>query len=185
MVLENMFPPIPSELIVPLAGFVSSQGEITLTGVIIAGTLGSLVGAMLLYYGGRLAGGPRLRRWSAKHGRWIGLTPDDLEKSDRWFKRYGGWTVLFGRLIPGVRSLISVPAGAARMSVPVFLIFTTVGSAVWTTALACAGRALGRNYDRVEKFLGPISMGVVVTLLALWIIRAVRQGRNHSRRTAR
>jgi membrane protein DedA with SNARE-associated domain len=173
MLLENVFPPIPSELIIPLAGFVSTQGRLSLVGVILAGTAGSVLGALVLYYIGRRLGGDGLRRWCDAHGRWIGLSRADLEKSDRRFERHGSMIVLFGRLIPGVRSLISIPAGAARMSLGVFLSFTIIGSAAWTTLLAFAGRLLGQNYERVEHVIGPISTGVVVVLVGWWLFRVI------------
>ena len=177
MFLENVFPPIPSELIVPLAGFVSTQGGLSLLGVIVAATVGSVVGAIALYYVGRAVGGDRLRRWCDSHGYWIGLSRADLDKSDAWFEKRGAWTVLLGRVVPGVRSLISIPAGVSSMNLPVFLIFTTIGSAVWSTALALAGRALGRNYETVEHVIGPISTTIVVAIVVLWLVRGIRQRR--------
>lgn len=174
MLLENVFPPIPSELIMPLAGFVSTEGELSFFALALAGTLGSVLGAIALYYAGRWAGEERLRRWSDRHGRWIGLTPGDLDKSHKWFERHGGKTVLFCRLIPGVRSLISIPAGVAEMKLHSFLIYTTIGSAIWTTALAAAGRALGRNYEQIEKVIGPISTAIVVGVVLVIVIRAFR-----------
>ena len=177
MLLENVFPPIPSELIIPLAGFVSTQGKLSLLGVILAGTLGSVLGAVALYYVGKKLGGERLKSWADGHGKWIGLSREDLEKSDRWFERHGSKTVLFGRLVPGVRSLISIPAGISDMRLPVFLVYTTLGSAVWTAALAIAGRALGRNYEQVEHVIGPISTAVVVGIIVSLVIRAIRKSR--------
>jgi membrane protein DedA with SNARE-associated domain len=174
MLLENVFPPIPSELIVPLAGFLSTQGNLSLVGVILAGTAGSVAGAIVLYYLGRSTGGKRLRAWSDRHGRWVGLSSADLDKSDEWFNRHGARTVLLGRVVPGVRSLISIPAGVSKMKLPVFLLYTTFGSAVWTTALAFAGRALGRNYEQVEHVIGPISTAVVVGIIAFMVIRGFR-----------
>jgi membrane protein DedA with SNARE-associated domain len=181
MLLENVFPPIPSELIIPLAGFVSTQGKLSLIGVIVAGTVGSVLGAVLLYYVGRWTGGDRLRRWCDAHGRWVGLSRADLDKSDKWFRERGSWTVLFGRVIPGVRSLISIPAGAASMDLRVFLFFTTLGSLLWTAALASAGRLLGRRYEQVEHVIGPISTAVVVGIVVIWIVRGFRQSRRASR----
>jgi membrane protein DedA with SNARE-associated domain len=177
MFLENVFPPIPSELIIPLSGFVSTQGKLTLTGVIVAGTLGAVIGAVLLYYLGRKIGGERLRRWCDAHGRWIGLSRSDLDKSDTWFERHGAKTVLFGRLVPGVRSLISIPAGVSSLKMPVFLFYTTIGSAAWTAALAVAGRLLGRNYEQVEHVIGPISTAIVVGIVVTLLIRGFRQRR--------
>ena len=174
MLLENVFPPIPSELIMPLAGFISTQGQLSFLGLVIAGTLGSVIGAIVLYYAGRWIGGERLRRWSDRHGRWVGLSSRDLDKSDDWFKRHGAKTVLFGRVVPGVRSLISIPAGVSSMDLRVFLLYTTFGSAIWTTVLAYAGRLLGRNYEQVEHVIGPISTAVVVGIILTLVIRGFR-----------
>lgn len=174
MLLENVFPPIPSELIMPLAGFLSTQGELSLPGLVIAGTAGSVAGAIVLYYAGRRIGGERLRHWADGHGRWIGLTRADLDKSDKWLKRHGAKTVLLGRVVPGVRSLISIPAGVSGMDLRVFLVYTTAGSVVWTSLLAFAGRLLGRNYEQVEHVIGPISTAVVVGIVLTVVIRAFR-----------
>jgi membrane protein DedA with SNARE-associated domain len=181
MFLENVFPPIPSELIMPLAGFFSTTGELSLWGTILAGTVGSVLGAVPLYYLGKYAGETRLRRWLDRRGKWIGLSSADLEKSRRWFDQHGAKTVLFCRLIPGVRSLISIPAGIAGMNLGVFVGFTTVGSAVWTAVLAFAGRALGGNYEQVERVVGPISTGVIVLIVGTILFRAFRL--RHARAT--
>ncbi len=177
MILENVFPPIPSELIMPLAGFISTQGELSLPLVIAAGTAGSVLGAIPLYLLGRWAGEERLRRWIERHGRWIGVSPQDYTKSRDWFERHGRKTIFFCRLVPGIRSLISVPAGVAKMKIGIFLLYTTLGSAIWSGLLAGAGRALGGNYEQVEKVIGPISTGVVVSLVLVFVYRAVRHGR--------
>lgn len=174
MVLENVFPPIPSELIIPLSGFVSTQGRLSIAGVIIAGTLGSVIGAIVLYYVGKGIGAKRLRSWTQSHGRWIGLSTRDLDKSDGWFLRHGAKTVLLGRLVPGVRSLISIPAGVAGLDFRVFLLYTTLGSAIWTAGLAFAGRLLGRNYEQVEHVVGPVSTAVVVGIIVVLVVRGVR-----------
>jgi membrane protein DedA with SNARE-associated domain len=145
--------------------------------VIIAGTVGSVAGAVLLFYAGRAIGELRLRRWTEAHGRWIGLSTGDLDKSERWFKRHGAKTVLLARLVPGVRSLISIPAGVAGMNLGVFLLFTTIGCALWMTALAFAGRLLGQNHEMVERVLGPVSTTVVVGILLTMIVRGIRSRR--------
>jgi membrane protein DedA with SNARE-associated domain len=177
MIIENVFPPIPSELIMPLAGFFSSTGDLLLVGVIVAGTIGSMIGALPLYYAGKVAGEKRVRRWCDRHGKWIGLSGRDVDKAGRWFERHGAVTVLFCRLVPGVRSLISVPAGVAGMSVGLFLVFTMVGSAIWTAALAFAGRALAHNYEAVEKVVGPISTAVIGGIVVFIVVRAIRERR--------
>ncbi len=177
MFLENVFPPIPSELIMPLAGFFSTRGELSLVGIIAAGTFGSVLGALPLYYAGTIAGPERLRRWCERHGKWVGFTGHDLDKSRTWFERHGAKTVLFCRMVPGVRSLISVPAGVARMPLGRFLLYTTIGSVGWTAILAGAGKALGGNYEQVERVIGPVSTGIVGLIVATILVRAIRQHR--------
>lgn len=180
MFLENVFPPIPSELIVPLAGFFSTTGDMSVAGIIIAGTLGTVLGALPLYYLGRIAGEERLRRWCDRHGHWIGVSGRDLDKSKRWFDRHGAKAVLFCRIVPGIRSFISIPAGLVGMPLPQFLLYSTIGSAVWTTVLALAGRALGNNYEQVEKVVGPVSTTVLIGIVAAIAIRAIRQHRRRA-----
>ncbi len=178
MFLENVFPPIPSELIMPLAGFFCTKGDFSLGLIILAGTAGSVLGAVPLFYIGRVAGEERLRRWCDRHGKWIGVSAHDLDKSNRWFERHGRKAVLLGRLVPGIRSLVSIPAGMSEMNLAVFLVFTAIGSAVWTAGLALAGRALGSRYDQVEKYISPISTVIVVGIVLTLVIRAVRQHRH-------
>jgi len=144
MFLENIFPPIPSELIMPLAGYWSTQGDISIVIVIVAGGIGSLLGVIPWYYAGRALGKERLKRFSEHHGRWLTLSPADIESADRWFREKGPLAVLFGRLVPTVRTLISVPAGIAQMPFAKFLIYSAIGSGIWTTALAMAGYLLGQ-----------------------------------------
>src|SRR5688500_6903492 len=118
MFLENVFPPIPSELIMPLAGFQASRGSMTFWGVVAAGTAGSVLGALPLYYLGRVVGRERLRQWVERHGHWLALSPKDLDSADGWFARHCGAAVFLCRLVPGVRSLISIPAGLHCMPLP-------------------------------------------------------------------
>ncbi|MEF2073859.1 DedA family protein [Consotaella aegiceratis] len=171
MFLENIFPPMPSELIMPLAGYQAAQGTLSIVGVIVAGTIGSLLGVVPWYYAGRLLGERRLRGLAERHGRWLTLGADDVDATQRWFRRRGPLAVLFGRLVPTVRTLISVPAGVARLSMPAFLVFSAVGSAIWTSALALAGYALGRNYEAVADYVGPVSN---VTLAVIVLAYAYR-----------
>jgi membrane protein DedA with SNARE-associated domain len=173
MFLENLFPPIPSELIMPLSGFTASRGNLNIAGVILAGTVGSVAGALFWFYVGRWVGDDRLKRWADRHGRWITMTARDVEKADRWFDRHCHWAVLAGRLIPTVRTLISIPAGIFEMGIRRFLIFSTVGTLIWSAALAGAGYALGSEYETVSRYLGPVSTGVVVLIAAVYLYRVV------------
>ena len=174
MFLENVLPPIPSELIMPLAGFLAAQGKLNLAGVIAAGTIGSVLGALPLYGLGRGLGQERLCRWSGRWGHWLAVSPEDIRKAADWFGRHGGKAVLLCRLVPGVRSLVSIPAGAARMPLVPFLVYTTVGTAVWTAALAWLGTILGQNYARVERYLGPVTYLVIGGIVIAFIVRAVK-----------
>jgi membrane protein DedA with SNARE-associated domain len=172
MFLENhLFPPIPSELIMPLSGFTASRGNLNIVGVIVAGSLGSVGGALFWYYVGRWVGDDRLKRWADRHGRWITMTARDVATADRWFDRHCHWAVLIGRLIPTVRTLISIPAGIFEMGVRRFLIFSTIGTLIWSAALAGAGYALGGEYETVSRYLGPVSTGVVVLIVAVYLYR--------------
>lgn len=176
MFVENLFPPLPSEMVVPFAGMAAAKdAKLQIGWVIVAGTAGSVLGAVVLYYLGAKIGPDRLRAWTEKHGCWIGVGPEDLDKGREWFDRHGGATVLFCRLIPGVRSVISIPAGVDRMNFAAFLGYTTVGSALWTALLAFAGRMLGQNYQQVEKFLDPITWVMLGGIVVLWVVRIVKR----------
>lgn len=166
MLLENVFPPIPSELIMPLAGFTAARGELSVPGVLLAGVAGSLAGALFWYQVGRWLGAERLKGWAARHGRWLTLSPGDVDQATGRFRRHGAVAVLVGRLIPAVRTLISVPAGIAGMGLPGFLLYSGVGTALWTGFLLAAGYLLEGQYQRVEGWVNPVA-NVVVALLAL------------------
>jgi len=173
MFLENVFPPIPSELIMPMAGFLVSQGEMNLAGVIAAGTLGTILGALPFYYAGKFLGLERLKQWADRYGRWFTVSPADIDESHRWFEKYGIWTVLLCRLIPGVRSLISIPAGINNMHMGQFLLYSTIGSAVWSTVLAIAGYMLGVNYSKVEVYVGPASKVILGAIVLIYLYRVI------------
>jgi membrane protein DedA with SNARE-associated domain len=174
MLLENVIPPLPSELIMPMAGFVAAGGKLTLVGVILAGTLGSVVGALPWYYLGRALGPDRLRAWAGKHGRWLTLTPAQVDRVDAWFQKHCGKAVFFGRLAPAVRTLISVPAGIFRMSLRRFLVFTALGSAAWSTALALAGHSLRDSFEQVSHVLNPATNVIVGTVVLVYLYRVIR-----------
>ena len=174
MFAENVFPPIPSELIMPLAGFSAAQGERNLLMVIIAGSIGSLLGALLWYYIGQKIGAERLERWAEKHGRWLTLSPKEVEQSCAWFNRHGGKAVFIGRLMPAVRTLISVPAGIAGMPLGSFLVYSTAGTIIWTALLATAGYFLESQYDKVAHWMNPVSNVVIGLIILGYLYRVVR-----------
>ncbi|HRY24471.1 MAG: DedA family protein [Geminicoccaceae bacterium] len=165
--LENVFPPIPSELILPLAGSVAGRGGISLVGAVVAATIGSVAGALGWYWVGWWLGLERLKSWAAKHGRWITLSPEEIERADAWFDRHSGKSVLIGRLIPTIRTLISVPAGISGMTLRRFLLFSTLGTAAWSALLIGAGYLLGEQYESVGNWLNPVS-NLVAAGLGLW-----------------
>lgn len=178
MLLENILPPIPSELIMPLAGFTITQGKFNFPYVILAGTLGSVLGALPWYWIGKHVGEKRLRQWIDRHGKWLTLSGKDIDRSKQWFNHYGSAVVFFGRCIPGIRTFISVPAGLEGMSLFPFLLYSTLGTLLWVSLLTCAGYLLGQNYQRVEQILGPAAGVVIAGLLIvviLWIVQRKRK----------
>lgn len=177
MFLENVFPPLPSELIMPMAGFTAARGELSFWGVVLAGTAGSVLGALPLYYIGRLVGEKRLTRWADKHGKWLTLSGDDIKKADDWFDEHGKKSVFLMRLVPGIRSLISIPAGISEMPVLMFMLFTAMGTLLWSLALAYLGSLLGENYKAVETYLKPATY-VILGLMVVFIIRWVMKRRH-------
>jgi membrane protein DedA with SNARE-associated domain len=166
MFLENLFPPIPSELIMPLGGFYVQQGKLAFIPVVLAGLLGTVLGALPWYGIGRLVNEERIERWLERHGRWIGISPQELHRSRNWFNRHGTALVFWGRLIPGIRTLISVPAGIEMMPFVPFLIWTTAGSLIWTLLLTVAGLLLGESYSNVEVWIEPVAKVIKVLLVA-------------------
>lgn len=173
MFLENVFPPIPSELIMPLAGFIVTRGEMTFIGVVAAGTFGSILGALPFYYAGKWFGMERLKWWADRYGRWLTVSSEDLDRGNAWFDRFGGITVLLCRLVPGIRSLISIPAGIANMHFGIFMLYTTIGTAVWSLLLAWAGYLLGVHYDKVEVYVGPASKVILGALVLVYLYRVI------------
>ncbi len=177
MFLENVFPPIPSELIMPLAGYAAAKGEANIFLVIVAGTAGSLAGALFWYGLGRLIDHERFKRFADRHGRFITMTRAEIERAGDWFDAYGQYAVLFGRLIPTVRTLISIPAGLSEMPVGRFLVYSGIGTAVWTTFLALFGYAVGSKYSALERWIDPISYGVIALIVAIYLWRIATFGR--------
>ena len=173
MALENIFPPIPSELIMPFAGFVVARGDLNLVGVLVAGTAGSIAGALPWYWGARKYGKERLKAFADRHARWMTVGSEDIDKAIAAFDRHGRSVVLFGRLIPAIRTLISVPAGLACMSWGQFLLYSTIGSLAWTGVLTGAGFLLESNYEQVGKYVDPVSKGIFAILLAWYVYRVI------------
>ena len=178
MLLENVFPPIPSELVMPLGGFYVQQGKLELVPVILAGLIGTVLGAWFWYGIGRLINEQRIEHWLERHGRWIGITPADLARSRRWFNRHGSAVVFWGRIIPGVRTLVSVPAGIELMPQLPFLAWTTAGSLIWIIVLTLLGQGLGAGYERVELWIEPITKLVKVLLVMAAVVAAGWIARN-------
>jgi len=178
MFAENVFPPIPSELIMPFAGFVAARGELNAIGVLVAGIVGSLLGAVPWYLAGRWLGNERLKRMADRHGRWLTVSRQDLERAEAWFHRYGLVSVVVGRLVPAVRTLISVPAGITRMHPIPFFAFSAVGTLVWTGLLVGSGYLLESQYERVAEWIDPFSKLVLGAIVATYLYRLVRQRRH-------
>jgi Uncharacterized membrane-associated protein len=175
--IENLFPPIPSEVILTFGGFMTTTSGMTVFGVVLASTLGSVAGAILLYGVGRVLSAERLEAIVVRYGAILRLKPEDIRKADAWFDRYGAWAVFFGRLVPLVRSLISIPAGSSGMRFATFLVLTTAGSLIWNTALVGFGAAVGASWETIVHYMDLYS-NVVYALLALggaavifWFVR--------------
>lgn len=182
MAIENVVLPLPSEIIMPLAGFVAAMGRMSLVGVIIAGTIGSVIGALPVYAFARIIGEERLSAWVDKHGRWLLLNRNHIKRADARFHRHGGMAVVVAQLIPGVRGLIAIPAGFARMNVVWFALTNLIGTAIWCTALAVAGNQLGAHFTAVDHIMGPIGWAVLAALVVAAVVWVWR--RRHGRRKA-
>jgi membrane protein DedA with SNARE-associated domain len=174
MFFENLFPPIPSEIIMPLAGFLAAQGRFSLVWVVAAGTLGSLIGAYFWYFiGQKLGKKDRLRRFASRHGRWLAMCPEDIDKASDWFQRHGRAAIFFSRLVPGARTLISVPAGVAGMNLLTFSLYTIFGTALWTLFLTACGYVLEQNYERVQNWLDPVTWVVVIGFSGFYLYKVI------------
>lgn len=170
--IENLFPPIPSEVILTFGGFMTTTSGMTIPGVIAAATLGSLAGAVLLYGIGRVLSAERLEAIVVRYGAILRLKPEDIRRADAWFDKYGAWAVFFGRLVPLIRSLISIPAGSSGMNFTTFLLLTTIGSLIWNTALVAIGAAVGASWDTIVHYMD-VYANIVYALLALGGIAAI------------
>lgn len=152
IVIENVFPPIPSELVLPFSGFMTTKTELSVAMMIVASTAGSVVGGTILYYIGTILDVERLEKIVDRWGKYLQLKREDVYKADAWFDRYGIWTVFFCRMVPLLRSLISVPAGMSNMKMPLFLLFTLLGTAIWNTLLIVIGAKLGENWTQILSY---------------------------------
>lgn len=165
--LESVFPPIPSEVVLPLSGFVAGRGDASLVGMIVAATVGSVVGAWVLYGVAALIGRDRLHRFVGRWGRWFQVKPGDLERAEAWFDKRALAAVLLGRCVPLIRSIVSIPAGFRRMPLLRFTLATAAGSLVWNVALIGAGALLGDRWETVGDYVGILQWLVVVSIVAL------------------
>lgn len=172
IMLENIFPPIPSEVILTFGGAMTAKTDMTVMGVILISTAGSVAGAVILYGIGRMLDVKRLEKIVDRYGRVLRLTRKDIYKADSWFDKYGIWTVLFCRLIPLIRSLISIPAGMANMKFGLFLLFTTLGTLIWNTILVTVGAAVGDNWESIVGVMDVYSniVYVLIVLVGLAVI---------------
>jgi len=175
MLLENIVPPIPSELIMPLAGFAVARGEMNMALAITAGTIGSVLGGLAWYYVGKILGLERIRQLADRHGKWLGISSREVLATQQWFSQRGYWAIGLGRLVPGIRTYISVPAGIADMPMFQFMVYSTIGSLAWISLLTVAGFWLGESYEKVGEFLAPISKIVLAAIAAFVVIRILSQ----------
>jgi len=175
--IENLFPPIPSEIILTFGGFMTINTNLTVIGVIIAATIGSVLGGIVLYGLGRILDVNRLEKIVDKYGHILRLKREDIYKADRWFNNYGFWTVFFCRMVPVLRSLISIPAGMARMNFPLFLLFTTLGTVIWNTLLVTLGAKLGENWGVILHYMDIYSdivyvlLGIIFIVVVIYFVR--------------
>lgn len=179
--LENVFPPIPSEVILTFGGFMTTYTNLTVVGVIAVATIGSIIGALILYGVGYLVNVDRLEQWVGKYGKYLRLKKEDIRRADAWFDRYGYWTVLFCRMIPLIRSLISIPAGMSKMKFGLFMLFTTIGTLIWNTILVSVGAAVGGNWEKIVEFMDVYShiayalIAVIGIAAVIWFLRIWRK----------
>jgi membrane protein DedA with SNARE-associated domain len=182
VVIENVFPPIPSEIVLPFAGFVAqqsasavnatadaAQSDTTVIGMMIAATVGSVVGALILYFVSAAIGPERLRGFVERFGKWFGVKSSDLVRAEEWFDRRSVVAVLVGRCVPLIRSIVSIPAGFRRMKLTSFVVLTAIGSAVWNIALIGAGAVLGDQWERVGEYVGVFQWLVIAAVLVLLV----------------
>ncbi|HEX5350446.1 MAG TPA: DedA family protein [Trichococcus sp.] len=181
IMIENLFPPIPSEVILTFGGFMTTTTELNIPLMIVAATIGAVVGAAILYGLGTLLDVERLDKIVDKYGNILRITHADIHKADSWFDRYGFWTVFFCRFVPLIRSLISLPAGMANMNFGLFLLFTTVGTVIWNTVLIYLGAAVGSQWETIVHYMDIYSniayviLGIIGIAVIIWYIRKRKQ----------
>ena len=166
VVLENVFPPIPSEIVLPFAGFVAQQGSDSVVFMILVATVGSVIGALIMYWIAAIIGDDRLHAFTRRFGKWVQIREADLTRAEEWFDRHAMSAVLVGRCVPLIRSVVSIPAGFRRMKLIPYIAYTFLGSLVWNIALVGAGAVLGENWERVEPVVATFQWIVIVIILA-------------------
>ena len=179
MFLETVFPPIPSEIIMSVAGIAAAKGQMNLWGVIASGTTGAMLGNIVWYLAARALGIIRLKPMIDRYGRWITMDWEEVQRAERWFRQNGTFFVFLGRMLPTVRSLVSVPAGLLKMRFKTFFIASTLGTAGWTSALAYGGFKLREQFAEVDEWLGPVSNAIIVTLVLGYLWRVIRYRAKH------
>lgn len=183
MLLENIFPPVPSEVILPLAGSLALEGRFTLLGVTVMGTIGSVGGALIFYQLGHSLGEARVRELIRRYGKWLMLSEEDFDKALAWFNRYGEGVIFFGRMVPIIRSLVSIPAGIASMRLGRFSIYTAIGTGLWSFLLAFAGYLLGQSWPLVSQWISryeKVVVAIIGAAIIVFVVRRLRQRRKVS-----
>mgnify|MGYP006157904855 CR=1 FL=1 len=183
VVLENVFPPIPSEIVLPFAGFVAQQGSDSVVLMILAATVGSVIGALIMYWIAAIIGDERLHAFTRRFGKWVQIREADLTRAEEWFDRRSSAAVLVGRCVPLIRSIVSIPAGFRRMKLTSFVVLTAIGSAVWNIALIGAGAVLGDQWERVGEYVGVFQWLVIAAVLLLLVRFVVSRLKNRRRKT--
>ena len=176
MFLETIFPPIPSEVIMPVAGMAAAQGKMSFAWVVASGTSGAMLGNIVWYLAARALGVQRLEPIIRRYGRWITMTWSEVERAQIWFRRNGVFFVFLGRLLPTVRSLVSIPAGLLKMRFKTFFIASTVGTAGWTALLASAGYKLRENFTEIDQYIGTASNAIIAVLVIGYVWRLLTHG---------
>jgi membrane protein DedA with SNARE-associated domain len=177
MVLENVVPPVPSEVIMGFGGMAVARGDMAMTPLLIVATAGTTLGNLFWYGVGRWIGYARLKPFVDRHGRWLTLRWADVEALHRFFVRHGLWVVFVFRFLPTFRTLISLPAGMTRMGLPRFLLATVAGSAIWNAVLAYAGLILGLHFEALQRYVGPLAVAMTAAVVLAWLWRAVNWNR--------